>query len=416
MAHANLGRRVRASRPFLLSAFVAAQSISTPAVSTSPQTAVLPPGSRLQVRLTTAVSSAISRAGDSVSGLVTVDAAASGLVLPAGTIVRGAVRQATAFSWSASQATLWLDFREMVDAAGRSTAIATIVVAVDNARETVDQSGRILGITPPHEAPSSAEDAVLLAAIAPELYSLARAEFSLRELERPDIIYGAGTDLVLETLTPTLGVPVRAPRVEAVPDAGLISLAATQPLRTMTGTPSRPADVINLVFGATDEELSGGFAAAGWTTAVALSLRADARTILAVAENRGYTLGPVSLQSLNGRPPDRVFQKQNNTFDRRHHIRIWRLSQLNQGRPVWAASATHDIGIKFSREERTFTHSVDADIDLERQKVVDDLRFAGAVERYALERRAGIPPQLTNATGDAMTTDGRIAVLVLRRP
>jgi LssY C-terminus len=416
MALGTLEYRVRAPLLLQVSALVAAQALSSSTANPVPQTASLPSGSRLQVRLITPVSSASSRAGDLVSAVLTIDVGESGLVLPAGTIIRGVVREATAFSWSSSQAALQINFRDLTSGSGPAIPLAAKVVAVDNARETVDQDGRILGITPPHEAPSSPEDAVLLAAIAPELYSLARAEFSLRELERPDIIYGAGTDLVLETLTTTLGVPVRAPRVEAVPDAGLLSLAATQPLRTMTGTPSRPADVINLVFGATDEELSGGFAAAGWTTAVALSLRADARTILAVAENRGYKLGPVSLQSLNGRPPDRVFQKQNNTFDRRHHIRVWRLSQLNQDRPVWAASATHDIGIKFSREERTFTHSVDADIDLERQKVVDDLRFTGAVERYALERRAGIPPQLTNATGDAMTTDGRIAVLVLRRP
>ena len=182
----------------------------------------------------------------------------------------------------------------------------------------------------------------------------------------------------------------------------------------MAGTPARQADVINLVFNATDDELSGAFTAAGWNTAVALSLRADARTVLAVAEDRGYQLGPVSLQSWSGRPPDRVFQKQTNTFARRHHVRLWRAAQTHEGRPVWVASATHDVGIKFARAERTFTHRVEADIDLERQKIVDDLRFAGAVERSALARRVGIPAQLTNATGDAMTTDGRVAVLVLR--
>jgi hypothetical protein len=280
----------------------------------------------------------------------------------------------------------------------------------------VDASGRILGITPPREAPSSAEDAVVLAAIAPELYDLARAEFRLRELERPDIVYGAGTDLLLETLTPTRDVPARAPRAEITPDPRLLALAAAQPLRTIAGTPARPADVINLVFSAPDDELSNAFASAGWSTAVQLSLRADARTILAVAEDRGYKLGPVSLQSLNGHAPDHVFQKQNNTFDRRHHIRIWRIPQTYEAKSIWAASATHDIGIKFAREERTFTHRVETDIDLERQKIVDDLRFAGAVAQYALAGRAEVPAQLTNATGDRMTTDGRIAVLVLRRP
>ena len=109
-----------------------------------------------------------------------------------------------------------------------------------------------------------------------------------------------------------------------------------------------------------------------------------------------------------------MFQKQTNTFDRRHHIRIWRVEATYQGQPVWAASATHDIGIKFAREERTFTHRVEQAIDLERQKIVDDLRFTGFVVGYALESRPGVPTQLTNATEDVMTTDGKVAVVVLR--
>ena len=345
--------------------------------------------------------------------MLTVDAAASGLVVPAGTVIRGVIRQATPFSWSASQAVLALDFRELVPPAGAAVAIAVRVVAIDNARETVDATGRILGITPPRQAPSSAEDALMLAAVVPEVYDL--AVFSIRELERPDIVYGPGTDLVLQTLAPTPGAPAREPRAEPAPDVGLMVLSAAQPPRTMAGTPARPADVINLVINATDDELTGALTAAGWNSAVALGLRADARTVLAVAEDRGYTLGPVSLQSWSGRPPDRVFQKQTNTFDRRHHVRIWRAAQAHEGRPLWAASATHDIGIKVARAERTFTHRVEADIDLERQKIVDDLRFAGVLERAGFARRVGIPATLTNATGDAMTTDGRVAVLVLRR-
>ena len=355
-----------------------------------------------------------------MSAVLTVDVAASGLVVPAGTIVRGVVRQASAFSWSAPQALLWLDFREVLsfrersDEAGRSIPIVTRLLAVDNARETIDQDGRILGITPPRAAPSSAEGAVLLAALVPEFYDLARAEFSLRELERPDIVYGAGTDVVLETLTATPDVPARAADAEAMPDRELLAIAAAQPLRTVAGTPPRPADVINLVLGASEADLRHAFETAGWNTAVALGLRADVKTILAVAVDRGYKLGPVSLQSLNGRSPDHVFQKQTNTFDRRHHIRIWRVEETYQGQPVWAASATHDIGIKFAREERTFTHRVEQAIDLERQKVVDDLRFAGSVAGYALESRPGVPTQLTNATGDVMATDGKVAVVVLR--
>ena len=121
-------------------------------------------------------------------------------------------------------------------------------------------------------------------------------------------------------------------------------------------------------------------------------------------------------ETFAGRPPDRVFQKQNNTFDCRHHVRIWRLPQMVEGRPVWAASATHDVGIKFTRSERTFTHRVETDIDFERQKIVDDLRFAGFVQGFALAIRPTVPTRMVNATDDEMTTDGRIAVIGPGRP
>jgi hypothetical protein len=375
---------------------------------------MLPSGSRIQLRLTSSVSSANARVGDAVGAVVTVDVPLAGGVLPRGTVVRGTVRQVSPFSWAAPQALLWIEFQELLAPGGRTIPIATRLVAVDNARDTIDATGKILGIAPPREAPTSAEDSVSLAAVAPELYDLQRVAFRIRELERPEIAYPAGTDITVETVTDTPDVPVGDARVEPSPDKSLIALAVAQPTRTAAGRPPRPADVVNFVFNGSDEELSAAFEAAGWTSAVALSLRADARTVLAVAEDRGYTLGPVSLETMGGRPPDRVFQKQTNTFDRRHHVRIWRLAEAHQGVPVWIASATHDVGVKFVRQERTFTHRVETDIDSERQKIVDDLRFAGAIARYTLAERRDVPSRVMNATEDPMTTDGRIAVIVLQ--
>ena len=375
---------------------------------------MLPSGSRIQLRLTSSVSSANARVGDAVGAVVTVDVPLSDGVLPRGTIVRGVVRQVTAFSWAAPQALLWIEFQELQAPGGRTIPIATRLVAIDNARETVDATGKIVGIAPPREAPTSAEDSVSLAAVAPELYDLERVAFRIRELERPEIAYPAGTDITVETVTATPDVPVGEARVEPSPDKSLIALAVAQATRTAAGRPPQPADVVNFAFSGGDEALSAAFAAAGWASAVALSLRADARTVLAVAEDRGYTLGPVSLETFAGRPPDRVFQKQTNTFDRRHHIRIWRLTDQHQGAPVWIASATHDVGVKFVRQERTFTHRVETDIDVERQKIVDDLRFAGAIARYTLAERSDVPSRVMNATEDPMTTDGRIAIIVLQ--
>jgi hypothetical protein len=42
---------------------------------------------------------------------------------------------------------------------------------------------------------------------------------------------------------------------------------------------------------------------------------------------------------------------------------------------------------------------------------VNDLLFTGKVHGLALVERTGIPKDATNATGDKLVTDGKIAVL-----
>jgi hypothetical protein len=134
-------------------------------------------------------------------------------------------------------------------------------------------------------------------------------------------------------------------------------------------------------------------------------------TARAIIESRGYREAPMSVLMLDERPPDLAFQKQNNTFAMRHHIRIWLRPQTFDGKPVWVAAATHDISITFSPDSRSFTHGIDSHIDDERAKVVNDLLFTGHVHALALVDRTGIPTNATNATGDSLITDGKMAVL-----
>ena len=169
----------------------------------------------------------------------------------------------------------------------------------------------------------------------------------------------------------------------------------------------------NFLFVGEEEHLRAAFTTAGWLPALATTLKTEAATFFAVCERHAYGEAPVSILLLDGRKPDAVFQRQNNTFAKRHHIRIWRRPQSWQGRPVWAGAGTHDIGIVFSREARTFTHKVAPDVDLERAKVTNDLSFAGAVAAKALVPRPAAPREFGNATGDSLRTDGAMAVLVL---
>ncbi len=77
-------------------------------------------------------------------------------------------------------------------------------------------------------------------------------------------------------------------------------------------------------------------------------------------------------------------------------------------------AATHDTGIVFSREARTSTHRVEPAIDLEREKVLDDLRFTGRVSAFAFVERPAAPKHFSNATADSLGTDWAVAVIRLR--
>ena len=64
----------------------------------------------------------------------------------------------------------------------------------------------------------------------------------------------------------------------------------------------------------------------------------------------------MSILVLGGQKPDLVFQKQYNTFAKRHHLRIFHRPSRFQNHEVWVCSATHDTGFDFSAPNRTFIH------------------------------------------------------------
>ena len=234
-----------------------------------------------------------------------------------------------------------------------------------------------------------------------------------------DITYEAGVEMSLKLTAPVTvqepAGPGPAARLEPFPDdAALFRMAAGQPFQTMAQRPSKPSDITNVMLIGTQEQMQKAFAAAGWSNAAALDTRAKLETFRAIAEDRGYKEAPVSVLLLEGNPPDLVFEKLNNTFEQRHHLRVWRRPVTWLGKPVWVIAATHDTGINFSEQNRTFIHKIDSAIDRERAKVVNDLLFTEMVQSVALVERPGVPQHSQNATGDSLETDGKMAVLLLR--
>ena len=211
-------------------------------------------------------------------------------------------------------------------------------------------------------------------------------------------------------------VGVAGPAAKLVPmedEDGLYSFVNRQPFQTWAEKPAKPSDITNLMLIGTQQQIEQAFKDAGWASAAALSSDTKFETFRAMAEQRGYKEAPVSVLLLDKRPPNLVFEKLTNTFAQRHHLRVWRRPDSFHGKPVWVVAATHDTGIEFSEQNRTFIHKIDSAIDRERAKVVNDLLFTGHVRSVALVERTEVPQSGQNATGDNVTTDARMAVLAL---
>jgi opacity protein-like surface antigen len=186
------------------------------------------------------------------------------------------------------------------------------------------------------------------------------------------------------------------------------------PFRTFTeGKKELPSDLTNLAFIGSADALTRAFAASGWVIVDSLNAQSTYGTIRSIAENQGYQRAPMSILVLDGKAPDYAYSKTLNTFSKRHHLRIWTTTQIWNGQTVWTSSSTHDIGIGFSKKDKTFIHLIDSDIDNERAKVVNDLIYTGCVSGVQLVTRPWLPEHAKNGTGEDLITDGRIAVLQL---
>jgi len=378
---------------------------------------ILPAGTVLHARLTTAASS-LSQPGQAVEAVVIAPVIVGDAVwIPMGARLSGTVKSAQPAKPDA-RAELLLAFENLTMPDGARHKPSLRLTEVDNAREVVTEDGVIHGILESETLAAQMDQAIerlgnRFSRLAQILGAMKGAVIQKVDTE---IRLDVGAELYLSLLEP-LEIPKAYPVTDVVPiepEEELAALVSSLPMRTTAEKPPQPSDLTNLIYLGTREQIEKAFHAAGWSTAAELNAASGLETVRAVAEQRGYKEAPMSVLLLEGKPPDLVFQKQYNTFAKRHHLRIFQRPEKFQGREVWVCAATHDVGIDFSPENRTFIHRIDPKIDRERAKVVFDLMHAGAVEGVALVARPSAPTSAENATGDKIETDGRMAVLLLR--
>ncbi|HEY7209319.1 MAG TPA: LssY C-terminal domain-containing protein [Bryobacteraceae bacterium] len=380
----------------------------------------VPAGTTLELRLTNEVSSD-KPSGQPVTAVVIAPVLLNGTpVIAQGTQVDGVTADAHANNPAAdgnaeSPATLRLQLSKIHDKSGQSKSLSSVLAGVDNARESVDQSGLITGITASRTFTSLAQSGVnkVMEKNSALGQLLSTVKSSVVKEADPAITYKPGMEFTVKLTQPLEWTPAKDSKTPpAVQPADQLAALVTQlPYRTVALKPPNPSDLTNLMFIGTKEQVEKAFKDAGWFASDPLGRASTFRTAQAIIENRGYDEAPMSILTLNGQPPDLTFEKQNNTFAARHHIRIWQTPQTFAGKPVFVAAATHDIKIYFSQTSRSITHGIDPNIDNERRKVMNDLTYAGRIQSVSLVDRQNIPKDISNATGDKLETDGKIAVL-----
>ena len=173
-----------------------------------------------------------------------------------------------------------------------------------------------------------------------------------------------------------------------------------------------PGDPMNVGLVGTKEDVLCAMHAAQWHPADPITLRSSFEIIGSVVLDRPYLQAPVSPLFYEGRREDLAFERaEGKSADRRHHVRFWKvLNKGEEGRSVWLGAATFDRAVGFNRFNGQVTHHIAADIDAERDLLIDALKGAKVVE--AVYEVTGIGPTLNgvNGEGDPYHTDGEIKI------
>jgi hypothetical protein len=397
----------------------------TACLSGSPQAAAncedLPAGKSFWIRLLDPVASYSSKPGATVRAVLIQSPECNLLpVFPAGLEVDGevvAVRR-VGLGFKHDTASVELIFDHIVTASGTVLPIAAQVAEIDNARESVS-NGVIHGIRATN-TPQGRITSRLIHMPTFDPYSdmglIVYRAFTF--LPEPEIYLPPGTDLRLRLNAPLfVGDQPELPHVSFQMDeyerGDVEMLLGKVPFRTATGH-GKDADLVNLLFVGSEEQIKGAFAAAGWMPGDRNSKNAFFHEFGAFLTYSNYPTMPLSRQFLNGQVQDMTWQKSFDSYGKREHLRIWEQPSAVLGQEAWLGAYTRETSAALSLKYHKFIHHIDANLDDGVNMLVRDLTLSGCVESVRQLARPEVPQLLVNSTGDEMRTDGMLAIVELK--
>jgi hypothetical protein len=184
------------------------------------------------------------------------------------------------------------------------------------------------------------------------------------------------------------------------------------PPRVLNGH-GREGDMVNLIFVASEGELTQAFARAGWTHVDQSKARVAWHLF---CHGTHYTRLPMAHFFLFGRTQDYSYALPDPLaiVARRHHVRIWKTDAHVNGDPVWVAAATHDISIDLRLRRLHITHRIDPEVDAERDFIAANLADSRAVARTQYLSAATPIYQATTTEGQPYYSDSRLLLVQLR--
>ncbi len=174
----------------------------------------------------------------------------------------------------------------------------------------------------------------------------------------------------------------------------------------LSGKSQQPMSFI--IVAKNDEEILNFFEKAGWSQARYPDLKSLAKVAKSAILNKEDETAPMTPSFWNAQIHNFGFQKSTSekTARKRHHARFWKTNMItNDGKIVYIGTASFDIGIKWG-----ITHTIDPDIDTEREFLFNDLNKTGLIKDYKKEKF--VKPVLgKNFAGDFFFTNGEAYII-----
>jgi len=179
------------------------------------------------------------------------------------------------------------------------------------------------------------------------------------------------------------------------------------------------SDPINVAFIGSKKDVINVMQKAGWVQADKMSTKTALKMVTHTLSRKSYPGAPVHSMYLFNKKQDFTFQQEiGGTTTKRHHIRFWKTPKgwyLPGGAKAdWLAAATYDKKVGLSLFTLQITHKINADIDTERDFVVNTIIKSNPGAKVEIKKKFSSAYHDINGGGDMIKTDGSMPFVRFR--